>query len=409
MKILHRQFYIVVLLHFSISSILLAQQADPQAAGFSEERLERYEAFLKKEIDEGRVPGAVTLVMRKGNVAHNKVFGYSDLESKEPIRSDQLFYIQSMTKPIVSVAFMMLYEEGHFALIDPVSKYLPDFKNLKVAKDVEQGAAGETEPVEKEVTIAQLLSHTAGFSHGLGGSKLDQDIIRALYYEPHADIAARVKALVGMPLVGQPGAQWYYSASPDVLALLIEHFSGMTNAEFLQTRLFDPLGMKDTGFNVSKSNQSRVSAVHGFTEEGRLIKQERQTPKEGNTIFGGTHGLFSTADDYMTFCQMLLNGGEWNGTRYLSRKTIELMTANHVGNLRGDSDGFGLGFGVLMDVANSEQLGSEGQYYWSGAFCTYFFIDPKEELISILMIQMAPYNNYYGEKMRQMVYQAIDD
>jgi len=380
-----------------------------ETAGFSSARLERYTHFLSTEIDEGRIPGAVTMVIRKGQLVHQETLGYSSLADKKPMQQDQLFYIQSMTKPIVTVAFMMLYEEGHFFLTDPVSKYIPAFKDLKVAKDVEAGAEGETDTVITDITIAHILSHTAGFSHGLGGSKLDQETARALYYKPHDNIESRVNALLSMPLIGQPGEQWYYSASPDVLALLIEIFSGMPTDEFLQKRLFDPLGMKDTGYNVSKEKQDRAVSLHNISDEGKLVNSEYQTKLDGYTVSGGTHGLFSTAADYMTFCQMLLNEGEWNGTRYLSRKTIELMTRNHVGNLISGGQGFGLGFGVLTDLVKNEAIGSAGQYYWSGAYCTYFFIDPKEELISLMMTQVAPYSNYYGDKMRQFVYQAIDD
>jgi len=399
------------ILPLSIHYSLYAQSSsvNPEAAGFSAERLQRYSNFLMREIDEGRIPGAVTLVMRKGELAHRETLGFSSYDDKTAMRKDQLFYIQSMTKPIITVAFMMLYEEGYFLLNDPVSMYIPAFKELKVAKDIEAGAGGETEALKKEITIADLLSHTAGFSHGLGSSKLDQDILNALYYQPHKNIESRVNALLSMPLIGQPGNQWYYSASPDVLALLIEKFSDMPPNEFLQKRLFDPLGMNDTGYNLAKEKHERAVSLHIYDENGKLVNRENQTKLDGYTVFGGTHGLFSTAGDYMIFCQMLLNGGEWNDTRYLSRKTIELMTLNHVGELMNGGQGFGLGFGVTTNLAESKTVGTVGQYYWSGAYCTYFFIDPKEELISILMTQIAPYSNYYGNKMRQFVYQALDD
>lgn len=403
---------LIVLFLFVSGEFVFGQSvtSTPESVGFSSERLDRYTTFLSREIQDGRIPGAVTMVMRKGQFVHQETLGYSNLDDNTSMQQDQLFYIQSMTKPIITVAFMMLYEEGHFFLNDAVSQYLPAFKNLKVAKDVEAGAEGETEPAINEVTIAQLLSHTAGFSHGLGSSKLDQDILFALYYEPQKNIESRVNTLVSLPLMGQPGDQWNYSASPDVLALLIEKFSRMPANEFLQKRLFNPLGMKDTGYNLAKENQGRMMPVHMINEEGKLVVSEYQPAMDENTVFGGTHGLFSTAKDYMTFCQMLLNNGEWNGTRFLSRITIELMTLNHVGDLRStNGQGFGLGFGVLTDLAKSESLGSVGQYYWGGANCTYFFIDPKEELISVLMTQVAPYSDYYSKKMRQFVYQAIDD
>ncbi|MEX0289715.1 MAG: serine hydrolase domain-containing protein [Flavobacteriaceae bacterium] len=401
---------IVFFLFISTTVAQLSTATASEKSGVSEDRLSRYENFLTTEIDDKKIPGAVSLVMRKGEIVHQAAFGLSSLEDKTPMREDNIFHIMSMTKPIVSVAFMMLYEEGHFFLTDPVSKYLPQFKELKVAKDVNEGKEGATEPANKEVTIHHLLTHTAGFSHGLGGTKLDNDVVQALYFEPQESVESRVNTLVSLPMVGHPGEQWYYSASPDVLALLIEHFSGMTVADFLQQRIFDPLEMKDTGYNIAKKNQDRWVPVHNIDKEGNLINSEQQLPVEGNTVFGGTHGLFSTARDYMKFCKMLLNQGRANGKQFLSPKTVELMTQNHVGTLyQAPGQGFGLGFGVTTDVAAGKELGSKGQYYWSGAYCTYFFIDPEEDLVAILMSQLQPYSNFYGSKLRQYVYQTIVD
>ncbi|TFG74459.1 MAG: class A beta-lactamase-related serine hydrolase [Flavobacteriales bacterium] len=405
--------FLPIFFFFLSINLVIGQNAvapNLNVSGVSESRLGRYEAFLQKEIDEGRIPGAISLVMRKGQIVHQAAIGLSDVATNTPMAQDQIGHIMSMTKPIVSVAFMMLYEEGLFSLNDPVSKYLPQFKEMKVAKDVNNGIDGETIPALQSITIANLLSHTAGFSHGLGGTKLDNEIANAMYVEPQANIESRVNTLAKLPLIGQPGAQWYYSASPDVLSLLIEHFSGITTAAFLQQRLFDPLGMNDTGYNIKKENQNRWIPVHNINKEGKLIKSPQQLPIEGNTVYGGTHGLFSTASDYMKFAQMLLNGAKWDGTQYLSPKTMEIMTTNQVGDLfQAPGQGFGLGFGVTTDVADSKQLGSVGQYYWSGAYCTYFFVDPKEDMVAILMTQLQPYSNYYGEKLRQMVYQAIVD
>jgi len=391
-------------------SAQLANEVDMVSPGVSSERLNRYDAFLKQEINKGRIPGAISYIVRKGETIHEASYGYSSLAEKTPMKQDNIFHIMSMTKPIVTAAFMMLYEEGHFMLTDPVSKYLPQFKDLKVAKDPSEGLNSGTEPVNKEVTIHHILTHTAGFSHGLGGTELDNATAKALYMEPQKNIESRVNTLVDLPMIGHPGEQWYYSASPDVLSLLIEKFSGMTTATFLQKRIFDPLQMMDTGYNIPKETQNRWTPVHNFDKEGKMTNSEQQLPIEGNTVFGGTHGLFSTAADYMKFCQMLLNKGEWNGKRFLSPKTLEIMTMNQVGNLyEAPGQGFGLGFGVTTDVAKSKSLGSVGQYYWSGAYCTYFFIDPEEELIAILMTQVQPYNNYYGNVMRQFIYQAFTD
>ncbi|MFK7812157.1 MAG: serine hydrolase domain-containing protein [Maribacter sp.] len=404
---------IICLLFFinyeSVNAQIIAEQPAQQTS-LSKQRLAKYEAFLKKEIADGKIPGAVSYIMKDGKLVHNASFGSASLAEKTPMQEDQIFHLMSMTKPIVTTAFMMLYEEGHFFLTDPVSKYLPQFKELKVAKDVNVGLDGATEPANKEITIHQILTHTAGFSHGLAGTELDNAIAKALYFEPQKNIESRVNTLASLPLIAHPGEKWSYSASPDILALLIEHFSGMNVAEFLQQRIFDPLGMKDTGYNISKENQKRWGPVHNYNKEGKMVNSEQQLPIEGNTVFGGTHGLFSTAADYMTFCQMLLNKGAWNGTQYLGSKTIAIMTMNQIGDLpQGPGQGFGLGFGVTTDVAASKSLGSVGRFYWSGAYCTYFFIDPKEELIAILMTQVQPYSGHYAAKFQQFVYQTLVD
>ena len=388
---------------------LLAQTLpapDPQAAGISEKRLTSLSAYLNQEIEDQHLPGAVSLIYRKGQLAHYETYGYADVETKAVMQNDQLFYIQSMTKPIVSVGIMMLYEEGHFDLNDPVSEYLPQFANRQV--EVNDGDSTYLVGAKREITIAQLLSHTAGLSHGLGGSDIDQRYRQALYGKAHADIEARVNAMAALPLLGQPGDQWYYSASPDILALLIEKFSGMNTAEFLQEMIFGPLGMDDTGYNLPDNKTTRAVGLHFKSKEGIVSLRPNQTPTKGHTVFGGTHGLFSSAHDYLRFCQMLLNGGELSGHRLLSPKTVALMTTNHVGDLFTDAGyGFGLGFSVRTDLAAAKALGSVGTFGWSGAYNTYFFIDPKEELIGILMTQFAPYTNFYKDKFQQLVYQAI--
>jgi CubicO group peptidase (beta-lactamase class C family) len=403
-KLSKTQFRLIFVALLFVSSSVIAQTQTT----LSEKRLDRYDSYLQSEIDQGRIAGAVTLIYKNGEKVHEKALGLSDLDTKAEMKTDQIFYIQSMTKPIITAAFMMLYEEGYFLLSDPISNYLPEFKEMKVAKDVKLGTAGGLIPAASQITIAQVLSHTAGFSHGLGSSKVDEEVREGIYMSPQADIASRVKTLAGLPLLFQPGARWSYSASPDILARLIEVFSGMSSAEFLQERIFDPLEMKDTGYNLTTVQQARMTQLHGYDEQGKLVKSPRQTPMEGNTVFGGTHGLFSTPKDYSIFARMLLQGGEWNGQQLLSPKTIEIMTMDQIDGLyKAPGQGFGFGFGVLTNLANADALGSVGQYYWSGAYCTYFFIDPKEELISIMMTQTAPFSGFYEQKMRQMVYQAI--
>ncbi|NNF34613.1 MAG: beta-lactamase family protein, partial [Saprospiraceae bacterium] len=342
-----------VLIAICLSFNLHSQAAvDPGVKeGISLDRLDRYEQFIKGEIKDGKLPGAVTFIMRNGKVIHHEAFGFSDLKSQSPMKKDQIFYIQSMTKLLVSAALMTLYEEGHFLLSDRVSKYLPFLSDLKVASDMGQGSAGGLVELKRPIRIEDLFSHTAGFSHGLGNNKLEQEVNSALYGQKHADLESRVKALATMPLVGQPGEQWHYSAGPDVIALLIQHFSGQSTAEFLKERIFDPLGMEDTGYNIDPSKANRVAKVHLVSEKG-IIPSPEQTPISGNTVYGGTHGLFSTTQDYGAFLSMMIQGGTYNGHQVLGKKTIELMTQNHIGDLFWqEGRGFGLGIAVTTDVA----------------------------------------------------------
>ena len=390
----------------------LSMSPNPSKAGISEDGLENFEEYLNQEIAASRIPGAVSLIARKGQVAHYDAFGFNNMSTQESMTKDKIFYIQSMTKPIISIAFMQLYEEGHFFLDDPVSKYLPGFADLKVIKVT----PGDEEPqisyvpLEEPVRIWHLLSHTAGFSHGLGENEYDINLRKLLYEQQHATIQDRVNALTSYPLMGQPGKQWNYSASPDVLALLIEHFSGQSAADFLQERIFDPLGMNDTGYNVSDENMGRLVGLHQPGPDGKLQYVEPWGPVQGNTVFGGTHGLFSTAEDYMKFGLMLLNDGSLNGQRIIGRKTLELMTENHIEGLPyAPGNGFGLGFGIRTDVSDSKISGSEGIFHWGGAFNTYFFVDQEEDLVAVLMTQHWPYTNLYASKLRQFVYSAIDD
>lgn len=412
-----------LLLFLFIGCLLTAQDGsnvNPEKAGISADGLANYEAYLNREITAGRVPGAVSLISRKGVIAHSKAMGYNNMATREAMTMDKIFYIQSMTKPIISIAFMQLYEEGHFFLTDPVSDYIPEFANLKVikvtpAKDSEIPKI-EYVDLESPVQIWHLLSHTAGFSHGLGQNEYDQGLAKLLYGElgvslaPHKTIEDRVMALLSYPLMGQPGKQWNYSASPDVLALLIEKFSGMNAADYIQKNILHPLGMNDTGYNIADGSESRAAGLHQPQADGKLAYVDPWSPLQGNTIYGGTHGLFSTAADYMQFGKMLVNGGTLNGHRIIGRKTLELMTENHIDGLPySPGQGFGLGFGIRTDVSDSKISGSEGIFFWGGAFNTYFFVDPKEDLVAVLMTQSWPYTNLYADKLRQLVYSAIDD
>lgn len=404
-------FYIASM-YFILS--LQGQSVNLAQAGFSPEGLERYEAFMNDEIANQKVAGAVSMVYRKGALAHSKALGANVLSTGAPMSMDQVFYVQSMTKPIISIAFMTLYEEGHFFLDDPVSKYFPEFADLKVVTLVENKDSEVPEVVYEDlkspILIWHLLSHTGGFSHGLGQHEYDKKLFSLLYEQSHKTIKDRVAALTSYPLMGHPGKQWNYSASPDVLALLIEHFSGQSVDQFLKDRIFSPLGMNHTGYNVSDADVANVAGLHQMNEDGTLMSIDAWGPSQGNTVYGGTHGIYSTAGDYMKFGQMLLNNGTLDGHRVVSRKTLELMTENHIEGLPyTPGNGFGLGFGVRTDLSDSKISGSEGIFHWSGAFNTYFFVDPKEDMVAVLMTQSWPYNNFYAQKMRQLLYSAIND
>ena len=398
----------------SVSSID-AQPIAKVIAGISVDKLKSYDHFIENEIEKNKISGAVSLIMRNGEIVQKKVFGYKDIVNKVPMKTDDLFYIQSMTKPIITVAFMMLFEEGHFLLTDPVSKYIPEFKNMRVIKNIEDGIHGETEIIQSEITIAQLLSHTAGLTHGISGNKFDNEWIKEVYWKPWNNIKERTLSFTTLPMIGQPGKQWYYSAAPDLLSTLIEKFSGKTTDEFLKERIFKPLGMNNTGYNLTEEQIERVVKVYNVETNGTLSLAPRQPQSKGNIVWSGMNGLFSTPEDYLKFCQMLMNNGNWKGKQYLSRKTIDIMTKNHVGDLyvKANADrqgeGFGYGFALIEEVAKTNQLGSNGLFYWSGAFNTHFFIDPKEKLISLFFTQSNPHDIYYHMKMRQFVYQAIVD
>ncbi len=365
-----------------------------------------YTNFLQAEIDADNIAGAVSLVVKDGQVVHQGSWGYSDKEAGQKMNEDQIFHIMSMTKPIVSVAAMMLWEEGKFKLDDPISKYLDGFEDLKVATDMNKGKDGPTVPATSVPTIRQLFSHTAGFSHGLNGTPLDNDIARALYYTPQADIASRVKTLTGLPLVAQPGEKWSYSASPDVLALLIEKLSGQPTDEFIQERIFDPLNMEDTGYNMTAEQAARMPKLYKIVD-GKLTRDMMQMPANGHSVYGGTHGMLSTASDYAKFCEMLLNGGKANGHRLLKKETLALMTSANIGKAAyTPGQTFGLGFGVST-ATPEDGLGSKGQFYWSGAYSTFFFVDPVNNMYAILMTQTSPYTGKYGDALRKYVYEGI--
>ena len=396
----------------------------PETVGLSPERLERIAGTVQRSIDDKRIAGAVTLVARRGHVAWFKAQGMADREAGKPMRPDTMFRICSMTKPITSLAVMMLYEEGHFLLDDPVSKYLPEFKNPKVLVKPASGAP-YTIPATREITIRDLLRHTSGITYhwneDLGPMYRDAKVASGLLpYD--GTIEDSTKRLAGLPLLFNPGEKFEYSLGVDVLGRLVEVLSGTPLDEFFRTRIFEPLGMKDTYFYPPDGKLERLATAYTYYDEKGLnrfpdtpITESAFTysadyPARGpKKLFSGGAGLVSTATDYARFCQMMLDGGKVGSTRLLSRKSVELMTQDQLGKISPDQ-GFGLGFGVNGVKAPFSELGSPGEYNWGGFFYTAFSIDPKEQMIVIFMGQLHPAGDLtLDRQVNELAYQAIID
>ena len=398
--------------------------ASPESVGLSAARLERIGAAVDRQITEKRIAGAVTLVSRRGRVAWFKAQGMEDREAGKPMRPDSIFRICSMTKPITSLAVMMLYEEGRFLLDDPVSKFIPEFKNPKV---LVKPASGKpyTIPANKEITIRNLLTHTSGLTYhwnpDLGAQYRDANVAHGLLpYD--GTIGDSVKRLASLPLLFQPGERFEYSLSIDVLGYLVEVVSGKSLDEFFRTRIFEPLGMRDTEFFVPEDRLGRLAAAYTWYPEKGLARFPDTPITEGTFIYSadypyrgakklysGGGGLCSTAADYARFCQMMLNGGKADSARLVSRKSVELMTHDQLGKISPDQ-GFGLGFGVSGVKAPLEELGSPGEFGWGGFFFTSFLIDPKEDMFAIFMAQLHPTGDLNLDQVFHILaYQAIID
>ncbi len=396
----------------------------PEALGLSSERLERIGTVVQHEIDSKHIAGAVTLVVRHGQVAWFKSQGMMDREAGKPMARDAMFRICSMTKPITSVAVMMLYEEGKFLLDDPVSKYLPEFKNPKV---LVKPASGEpySIPATKEITIRDLLRHTSGLTYGWNGDlgpMYEKAGVASGLLQYDGTIGDSVKRLADLPLLFNPGERFEYSLGVDVLGRLVEVVSGKPLDELLRTRIFEPLGMKDTYFYPPVNKLERLATAYTYDPEKGLNRFPDAPIREGSFVysadypskgpkklFSGGAGLVSTAMDYARFCQMMLDGGKFGNMRLLSRKTVELMTQDQLGKI-GPDQGFGLGFGVAGVKGPLGELGSVGEYNWGGFFYTEFTIDPKEQMIVIFMAQLHPADGVtLNEEVNVLAYQAIID
>ena len=379
---------------------------------FDTSKLKDFENYLIQEIDNGKAAGVEVLVNHKGKTVWHKALGYGSLQDNRLLEKNSIYYIQSMTKPIMSVAILQLVERGKLNLADNAADYYPPLKKLRVIKDLTTGIYGPTVSAKQPITILQLLTHTSGLSHGLEETLFDQQLFKLMYNElfdpaEYNNLKERVDKLMLVPLIGQPGEQWYYSAAPDILALILEKITGQSTETYLEENIFDPLSMNETGYNVRLEQQQRIMQVHFNLEDGTLVNSHVQVPTTGNTVYGGTHGLFSSTEDFLKFCQMILNKGSFNDQRILKKETVELMTKNHVGELVGPGRGFGLGFGLLYDTNKDLSPANTGQIYWGGYFKTHFFIDPKESLIAIIMTQKIPNTDEYIIELNRAVYGAL--
>jgi CubicO group peptidase (beta-lactamase class C family) len=397
----------------------------PQAVGLSAERLARIDAVMQAHVDQGHIAGAMGLVARHGKVAYLSSWGYADRENRKAMTPDALFRMYSMTKAITGVAVMMLHEEQGWSLSTPAKRWIPELGDMEVVvydSDPETGAPRQhLEPARRDITMRHLLTHTSGISYAGPRDPQGRFYYRLISESGSEDptIGDLARNLGKAPLHNHPGEVWQYGLSQDVLAALVEVMSGMTYDKFLEQRIFQPLGMQDTAHWVAESKHSRLATLYTPSADGGVARstapaQDSYLSKP--TQMGGGSGLVSSLGDYLRFCQMLLNGGELDGTRLLSRKSVELMSADHIGdlprvaNLIGPHDGFGLTFRVVREPGLSGALGSPGEYSWGGAAGTRFWIDPKEELIGLFMIQILPHTDLpYGTEFKNLVYQSIVD
>jgi CubicO group peptidase (beta-lactamase class C family) len=418
---------------------LTASSAAPESVGMSSARFGRLEDHLKRNyIDNGRFPCTQTLVYRRGKVVHSAVQGFADVERKVPVKDDTIFRIYSMTKPITSVAFMMLVEEGRVALDEPVHKYIPEWKNLSVFMGGMPSLGSKpppvpqfiTRPVARPMQIVDLLRHTSGLTYGFQNRSMVDGAYRQMKIgevEKAGTMQTMIEGLSKLPLEFSPGEAWNYSVSTDVLGYLVEVISGKPFEQFLKERIFDPLGMNDTGFHVPSAKADRLAACYSADGKGgKVLQDDPKTSSylEAPSFVSGGGGLASTAADYLTFCRALIHDGEIGGVRLLSPKTLQLMTSNHLpggkylpemsrslfSEAAYNGIGFGLGFSVTIDPAQTLIPGSNGEYSWGGAATTSFWIDPAEDLIAIFMTQVLPSGAYpVRRELRTLIYSAITE
>jgi len=418
-----RTFFQVLLLSLLATRLHAAEVniVEPEAVGFSTDRLGKVTEFVEREIADGNLVGTVTLVARHGQVVHFEAAGRYGLEDDRPMDTDALFRIFSMTKPITTVAAMILYEEGAFHLGDPVAKYLPALANMPLAID------GELDPSQSQMTIEHLMTHTAGLTNGWHIEHPVERAYRDAALRQSPDLNTYIEKLATLPLRFEPGTRYHYSVATDVLGALVERLSGQTLEQFFQTRIFDPLEMHDTFFNVPDDKTARMAGSHLWSAEQQVMVPMPAgllPPPSGVTLFSGGGGLISTAQDYWRFCEMLRRGGSLDGVRVLGPKTVQAMTmARLTPEVRNNGateypashlypgQSFGLGAGVITDPAQAGVISSKGEYSWGGIANTKFWIDPEEGLVVVFMTQVlgTPHSDRHRFDLKVATYQALTD
>lgn len=412
-------------LNFYLTAQTISVAQNPELVGLSAKKLTKIDREMKDWVAKGWMNGGGAIIIRKGKIAYHKAFGLNDMATKEPLQKDAIFRIASQTKAITSVATMMLFEDGKLLLDDPVSKYIPSFKKQNVLdKFNEKDTTFTTVPAVKEVTIRELLTHTSGLGYATIGSKEANAIyakskISSGLGEGNKSLLDAMSRLGTLPLMHQPGAKFTYGLNTDLLGCLVEVISGESLEQFFNTRIFEPLGMKDTYFNLPAAKAGRLVNLYMEEKNGSLSKATSgmlntpvgpEYPLLKHSYFSGGAGLSSTLLDYATFLQMLLNNGKYNGNQLLSRNSVRIMTTNQIGDIPFSGDKFGLGFSIVTDKSSGKTMAQEGTYAWGGAFATSYWVDPQEKMVYLFYRQLL--GSTHGdvvEKFRALTYQAIAD
>jgi CubicO group peptidase (beta-lactamase class C family) len=407
-----------------VSSLAGAQAlpvATPEAVGLSSPRVERLKSVMKEYVDAGRIAGVTVVIARGGRLAVMEPIGFQDLEKKTPLAKDTIFRMASMSKAVTSVAAVILMEEGRLRLAEPVSKYLPAFKQTSVLVPGSGGpdARYGTVPAKREITIRDLLTQSAGINYGDGPAAQqykDAGVFGWYLADKKEPIGVLAERLAKMPFTAQPGEKYVYGYATDIMGAVIEKASGMPLDQFFQKRIFEPLKMNDSGFFVAPEKRARLATVYGVGSNGTLVRSPENGTGQGDfvdgprTCFGGGGGLTSTAGDYTRFLQMLLNGGELDGVRLLSPKSVEMMASNQLGRLYREDGalGFGLGFETTEDAGLAGRPDTKGAYGWGSAYFSKYFVDPQEKMVAVFLIQLLPTGGSdLQDKFRYLVYQTI--